>query len=159
MIRYALRCRQNHEFESWFQNAAAYDDQAARGLVVCPVCASAEVSKAIMAPALAFQTDRRESDKREPEGEASTPDDKAKPVALVDPAQQEHYAMLRALRDKILTETDDVGERFPDEARRIHDGDIPARAIHGRATPEQAKALIQDGISVLPLPILPEDFN
>jgi hypothetical protein len=155
MIKYALKCRQDHEFESWFQNAAAFDDQAVRGLVVCPVCASTDVTKAIMAPALAFQVESRP----EPAPGRDMREDASTPMALLDSSQHEQRTLLRALRQKILAETDDVGDRFPDEARRIHDGDIPERAIHGRATLEQAKALVQEGIGVLPLPILPEDFN
>jgi hypothetical protein len=157
MIKYSLKCQQGHEFESWFQSAAAYDDQAARKLVVCPACAGTEVTKAIMAPALAFQGEGRSRDTAD---EPTPPRDDARtPVALLDSSQQEYRAMLRAFRQKVLTETDDVGERFPEEARRIHEGDIPERAIHGRATLEEAKALVQEGIGILPLPILPEDFN
>jgi hypothetical protein len=152
MIKYSLKCDQGHEFESWFQSGAAFDEQAARGLVSCPVCATTEVGKAIMAPALASASERAT-------GSANAPEECPNPMALRDAKQQDFQAMLRMLRQKVLTETDDVGDRFPEEARRIHDGLVPERAIHGRATLEEAKALIQDGISVMPLPALPEDFN
>ena len=150
MIKYSLKCSQGHEFDSWFRNGAAFDDQAARGLVLCPICSSAAVSKAIMAPALAFQAERRADPHQ---------DEKKTEVALVDPNQQEYRSMLRALRQKVLTETDDVGDRFPEEARRIQEGTVPERAIHGRATLEEARALVRDGIEILPLPALPEDLN
>jgi hypothetical protein len=148
MIKYSLKCREGHEFESWFQSGAAFDEQTVRGLVTCPICQSAEVTKAIMAPALVSQSD-------------SPPDRETKrtQVALLDETQQEHRTLLRTLRQKILTETDDVGDRFPDEARRIHEGIVPERAIHGQATLEEAKALLQEGSGIVPLPILPEDFN
>jgi hypothetical protein len=152
MIKYSLKCRQGHEFESWFQSGVAFDEQAARGLVMCPACSSTDVTKAIMAPALSFQNEKR------PESAPALEETPA-PVALLDKVQQENQAQLRALREKILTETDDVGDHFPEEARRIHDGVVPERAIHGRATLEQAKSLLQDGIGILPLPILPEDLN
>lgn len=151
MIKYSLKCSQGHEFDSWFQSGAAFDDQASRGLVFCPMCSSTGVSKAIMAPALAFQAERPADPPVESE--------KKTEVALLDPKQQEHRAMLRALRHKVLTETDDVGDRFPEEARRIQDGTVPERAIHGRATLEEARALVRDGIDILPLPALPEDLN
>jgi hypothetical protein len=152
MIKFSLKCGQGHEFESWFQSGAAYEDQAARGFIACPVCSSADVTKAIMAPALSFLSDKRLE-------VAAAPEEVRTPVALLDKSQREDQGVLRALRQKILSETDDVGDQFPQEARRIHDGIAPERAIHGRATLEQAKALLQDGIGILPLPILPEDFN
>ncbi len=105
-----------------------------------------------MAPALVFQ-----SEKQGASPPASEPP--RTPVALLDETQQEHRALLRALRQKILTETDDVGDRFPEEARRMHEGIAPERAIHGQATFEEAKTLLQEGIGILPLPVLPEDFN
>lgn len=151
MIKYSLRCRQGHEFESWFQNGSAFDEQSGRGLVACPACASTDVAKAIMAPALSIQGERREPLSL---NEMAPPQ-----VTLRADEDLETQAKLRAFREKILTETDDVGDHFPEEARRIHDGIAPERAIHGRATVEQAKSLLQDGIGILPLPVLPEDMN
>ena len=153
MIKYSLKCPRGHEFESWFQNGATFDEQASRGLVCCPTCSSTDVTKAIMSPALAFQSDKAS------EPVACEPQEAHTPVALLDSAQQEHRKLLRALRHKILTETDDVGDRFPEEARRIQSGAIPERAIHGHATLEEARTLVQEGIDILPLPVLPEDLN
>jgi hypothetical protein len=152
MIKYSLRCRNGHEFESWFQSGAAFEELIDRGLVGCPICNSVEVTKAIMAPALVSQGERQSES-------SPSSDSRRTPVALLDEKQQEGLAMLRALRQKILTETDNVGDRFPQEARRMHEGVIPERGIHGQATLEEAKTLLQEGIGIVPLPVLPEDFN
>jgi hypothetical protein len=143
MIKYALACEKGHSFESWFPDSAAYDVQVRRGLIACPVCNSARVSKAIMAPAIA--TGR----KKEP----------AAPVALFDERQLRLREIARHIRQEIVASTDDVGAKFPEEARAIHDGEAPARSIRGQATAEEARALIEDGIGVLPLPFLSDEFN
>jgi hypothetical protein len=148
MIKYALSCDKAHSFESWFPNSESYDVQARRGLIACPECGSARVSKAIMAPAIVGGEKRR---KRE---EAP-----AAPVALLDERQQRLREIARQLRQEIIANSDDVGAKFPEEARAIHDGDAPARSIRGQATAEEARALIEDGVGVLPLPFLPEEFN
>jgi hypothetical protein len=148
MIKYALSCDKAHSFESWFPNSESYDVQARRGLIACPECGSARVSKAIMAPAIVGGEKRR---KRE---EAP-----AAPVALLDERQQRLREIARQLRQEIIANSDDFGAKFPEEARAIHDGDAPARSIRGQATAEEARALIEDGVGVLPLPFLPEEFN
>ena len=149
MIKYALACEKDHSFESWFPDSGGYETQARRGLIACPVCGSTRVSKAIMAPAIVGgqQTERRPL-------EASPA-----PVALLDERQQRLREAVRRLRDEIVANTDDVGRKFPQEARAIHEGDAPARSIRGQATPEEARALIDDGVGVLPLPFLPDEFN
>jgi len=149
MIKFALRCDNEHGFESWFPDGASFDVQARRGLIACPVCASTRVSKAIMAPSV---LSGRKSESR--------PDEARRvPVTLLDERQQRLRSMVRELRHEIETQTDDVGVKFPQIARAIHDGDAPARAIRGQASVEEAKALIEDGIGVLPLPFLPDDLN
>jgi hypothetical protein len=148
MIKYALSCENAHSFESWFPNSESYDVQARRGLIACPECGSARVSKAIMAPAIVG------GDKSRPRHEAT-----AAPVALLDERQQRLREIARQLRQEIIANSDDVGAKFPEEARAIHDGDAPARSIRGQATAEEARALIEDGVGVLPLPFLPEEFN
>jgi hypothetical protein len=142
MIKYALVCEKEHEFESWFPDSNSYDVQARRGLIACPECNSTRVSKAIMAPAIA--------------GARKPP---AAPVALLDERQQRLRDLARHLRKEILANTDDVGAKFPEEARAIHDGEAPARSIRGQATLDEARALIEEGVGVLPLPFLPEEFN
>jgi hypothetical protein len=148
MIKYALSCEKAHSFESWFPSSDSYDVQARRGLIACPDCGSTRVSKAIMAPAIVGEQKKR------PRQEAP-----AAPVALLDERQQRLREMARQLRQEIIANSDDVGTKFPEEARAIHDGDAPARSIRGQATPEEARALIEDGVGVMPLPFLPEEFN
>ncbi|WP_071795710.1 DUF1178 family protein [Natronohydrobacter thiooxidans] len=128
MIKFSLRCIQGHAFESWFQSGPAFDGLRERGLVTCPSCGSSEVSKALMAPSVS------------PARKAPTPEMREK---------------LAALRAEIEANTDYVGERFAEEARAMYLGDIPDRPIHGEARLEDAKALLEDGIPVLPLPFLP----
>jgi hypothetical protein len=143
MIKFALICGAGHEFESWFRNGAEFDRQAKRGLIACPQCESPKVSKAIMAPRLA-----RGSGEPPPQN-----------VALIDDKEKQLRAAIRHLRQTIEEQTDDVGRDFPDEARRMHRGDTPQRSIRGQASLEDARALIEDGIDVMPLPSLPEDRN
>lgn len=140
MIKYALKCANGHGFDSWFPSAASYDTQAAQGQIVCPVCGSVEVGKAIMAPAI----NRGES--------IAAP---AEAAAL----RARDMAQLRALRDYVIGMTEDVGTRFPEEARRIAEGAGEERPIRGEATLEEAKALREEGIAILPLPRVPEDLN
>lgn len=162
MIKFALVCEDEHDFESWFPDGAAYETQVKRGQVTCPVCNSSRIGKAIMAPALLAR--RRTGPPPEPpiapSGSAPEPAaDEARPVALLDERQVALRAMMQHIRSKIVESTDDVGKRFPQEARKMHDGDIPTRSIRGEASIEDAKALIEDGIQILPMPILPEERN
>jgi hypothetical protein len=160
MIKYALICDQEHEFESWFPNADAYDQQVKRGFVECPHCQSKKISKALMAPAVS--TSRRKEAMRStvapevPSLPAVMPD---APVALLDEKQQEMREMIRELHEKLTENSTDVGENFTDEARKIHAGEAPERSIHGRASLDEAKALIEEGIPVLPLPVPPDERN
>ncbi|HEV3185028.1 MAG TPA: DUF1178 family protein [Xanthobacteraceae bacterium] len=148
MIRYALSCEAGHAFDSWFANSAAFDRQAARGLVTCPTCGSAKVEKAIMAPALAGGRDA---------APAAEPD-KA-PVAIVSKEEVELRKKLKELRDHIVKSADYVGEKFPEEARRMHYGEIEHRSIYGEASAESAKSLAEEGIEFHPLPRLPDERN
>ena len=165
MIRYALVCEKGHAFESWFADSNAYDKQAKRKLVNCPHCGSAKVEKAIMAPRLAT------SKKRKPQGEApsevapAAPTTEAPaaetpaPVAIVSPQEQEFRAKLKELRDQVLKHAEHVGSKFPEEARKMHYGEIEHRSIYGVATPDEAAELVEEGIEVHPLPLLPEERN
>ena len=148
MIRYNLRCDQAHAFESWFQNSSAYDKQAKRGLVACPLCGSTAVEKTIMAPSVPAKT-------RKSKSEVAKPDQ----VALMSPQQQELRKKIRELHDEIASKADNVGEQFPDEARKMHYGEIDHRPIYGQAKPEEAKELIEEGVEILPIPSLPDDSN
>jgi hypothetical protein len=157
MIRYALACSQGHEFESWFPSSEAYESQHARGLVSCPVCGSAEVEKQIMAPSLARTEKARELPVPAPAQAGAPPS--AQPMALVSEKERELRAMLRAVREHVLSNAEDVGERFVDEARKMHYGEIEHRSIYGQASLVDAKALLDEGIEVHPLPVIPDDRN
>ena len=161
MIRYALHCDRNHEFESWFQSSSAYDSQVKRKLVTCPVCGSAKVDKAIMAPRIVGKKGRERvapEPAPAPTTEVAPPQQEA-PASLMMAQERELRAKLKELRDHIVKNADNVGERFPNEARAMHYGDKEHRPIYGEASPDEAKALIDEGIEVSPLPVLPEDRN
>jgi hypothetical protein len=149
MIRYALNCDQGHEFESWFPSSSAYDKQAKRGLLSCPHCGSAKIDKAIMAPRLAGTN-------REPPPEAAATKN---PVAILSPQEREIRTKLKELRDHLTKNAENVGQKFPEEARKMHYGDIEHRSIYGEASPEEAKGLAEEGVEFHPLPILPDDKN
>lgn len=148
MICYALACDAGHGFDSWFRSSDDFDMQTARGLVNCPHCGSAHVLKQIMAPRLA------RTDRNEPAALAE-----ATPVALVNEKAQALRAMVAEFRKQLATNSEDVGGRFAEEARKIHYGEREARTIHGQATGEEAKALAEEGVGFLPLPVLPEERN
>ncbi|MEM9432704.1 MAG: DUF1178 family protein [Pseudomonadota bacterium] len=143
MIRYALVCAEKHEFESWFQSAAAYEALAAAGHVTCAVCGNHDVKKKIMAPRVAKSTHA-----------APVPVEQIPDRPLSTPASPAEQA-LRAMREKIQANSEDVGQNFAREARAIHSGEAPERAIYGQANPAEAKSLIEDGVPVLPLPFDP----
>ena len=174
MIRYALSCDHGHSFESWFQNSAAYDKQAKRSLVTCPICGSAKVEKAIMAPNLASGSAHAEAAGPQPPGPSPAPPNPAppplqpapmppippkNPVAMMSPPERELRQKLKELREHITKNASYVGPRFPEEARKIHYGETAHRSIYGEASPEQAKELHEEGIEFHPLPILPDDKN
>ena len=160
MIRYALHCDRNHEFESWFQSSSAYDSQVKRKLVTCPICGSAKVDKAIMAPRIVGKKGRGPA--APPPEPAATPAPEAAPsgsTSLLMAQERELRAKLKELRDHIVKNADDVGERFPTEARKMHYGETEHRPIYGEASIEEARELIEEGIEVAPIPVLPDDRN
>ena len=150
MIKYALICEERHEFDSWFASSAAYDKQAKRGLVSCPVCGATKVEKAIMAPRLSGTRKRQ----RAPEAPAA-----AAPVAMLSPKEQELRSKLKELREHITKNADYVGQKFPEEARKMHYGEIEHRSIYGEASLETAKELSDEGIELHALPVLPDEKN
>jgi hypothetical protein len=158
MIKYTLVCDASHEFESWFPGSESYEEQARRGFVQCPFCQSTKVSKAIMAPNVA----RKDRDAVPVVASAPAVPAAASPpqtVTLLDERQQHLRAMIRDLHEKIVASSDDVGESFPDEARKMHDGETPVRSIRGKASFEEARSLLDEGIPVMPIPDLPEERN
>jgi hypothetical protein len=169
MIRYALRCAKGHAFESWFPNSAAYDKQVKRSLVSCPACGDTKIEKAIMAPKLAGTKKRRAAPAVAVSPEAPTPEAPAPvagdtPVAMVSPqmmSPQEHELRqkLKELREHLTKNSDYVGKKFPEEARKMHYGEIDHRSIYGEASLKDAKELHEEGIEFHPLPVLPDERN
>lgn len=150
MIKYALKCHNGHEFESWFRNAASFDEQVAHGHVFCPTCRATGVDKAIMAPALISSA---------PATKTIAVSEKTDAIPATADKGQQLRAELRAFREHVLAGTEDVGTRFSEECRKIADGDADDRPIRGQSTLEEARALLEEGIRVLPLPYLPDDLN
>jgi hypothetical protein len=160
MIHYNLRCANGHAFESWFQSSSAYESQEKRKLVSCPVCGSTRVERAIMAPQIVSKKASEKAPSESAPAPAPTTEVAAPaPTSLLMAQEHELRAKLRELRDHIVKNADNVGERFPNEARKMHYGDIEHRPIYGEASPDEAKALIEEGVEVMPLPTLPDDRN
>ncbi|KAB2865418.1 MAG: DUF1178 family protein [Bauldia sp.] len=146
MIRYTLRCEKKHEFEAWFRSSDDYDRAAPDGKVPCPMCGATRVEKAIMAPAV-------KGAKKDKGGEEKVQ------LAAVDPRAEALRAAVKELRQKLTESADYVGDRFAEEARKIHYKETEARGIYGEATGDEAKALAEEGVEFHPLPVLPEDRN
>ena len=160
MIRYTLVCAKDHTFESWFPNSAAYDKQAKRGLVTCPACGSSKVDKAIMAPKLSGTRKRSTASAPVVEAtEAPAANTSTAPVAMVSPQESELRQKLKELREHLTKNSDYVGQKFPEEARKMHYGETDPRSIYGEASLEDAKELHEEGIEFHPLPVLPDDRN
>jgi hypothetical protein len=162
MIRYALVCDRKHEFESWFPGSAAFERQTKRGLVACPVCGSTKVEKALMTPRLGRNSKRGRVE--EPEAAPSPPPpapaaDAPAPVAMMSPQEREVRTKLKELREHLLANAEHVGRKFPEEARKMHYGEIEHRSIFGEASAQEAKDLADEGVEFHPLPILPDDRN
>ena len=147
MIHYQLICDHGHGFDGWFRDSAAYDTQADRGLVSCSVCGSVQIHKALMAPGIPVKANSK----------AAAPQTMV--AGPVDPRLQKMMGMMRELRKSVEKNADYVGDKFAEEARKIHYEEAGKRGIYGEATPEEANALIEEGIEVHPLPRLPEDGN
>ena len=162
MIRYLLSCEKKHDFEIWFKNSADYDKQNKRGLVTCPACGSSKVEKALMAPALGRGA-RKGARKSEPEVTlpvaVQTPAESKTPVAMVSPQEREFRAKLKELRDHLTKNAENVGGKFPEEARKMHYGEKEHRSIYGEASPQEAKELLDEGVELHPLPVLPDERN
>ena len=159
MIRYSLRCERGHAFESWFQSSAAYESQEKRKLVSCPSCGSVKVERAIMAPQIVSKKGREIAAPAPAESAAPAEVATTESTPLLMAQERELRAKLKELRDHITKNADNVGERFPNEARKMHYGDIEHRPIYGEASPDEARALIDEGVEVSPLPVLPDDRN
>lgn len=134
MITYSLHCEKGHAFDAWFRSAAAFEQQRADGVLACPVCDSRDIAKAMMAPALGRSHD--DADRR-----------------------RKLMKALKNFREKAIANSEDVGTRFAEEARRIHFEEVEPRAIRGEASREEVAGLVEDGVSFMPLPTLPDEQN
>jgi hypothetical protein len=141
LIRFSLICDHDHEFEAWFRSNDDFDTQKKRGFVDCPTCGSSKVGKALMAPAV------------------STGRKREKIALAMNEMQKKAMAEIKALSEKIRENADYVGDKFAEEARKIHFGEADARGIYGEATLEEAKSLAEDGVGFMPIPVFPEDRN
>jgi hypothetical protein len=150
VIRYSLVCHAGHGFESWFRSSADYDVQHKRKLVACPVCDSSRVEKQIMAPRLGRS--HKSSRPNPPAGEKTT-------VAMMSPEETEFRQKLKELRDHVTKNADYVGEQFPDLARKMHHEEVEKRSIYGEAKPDEVRELLDEGVELAPLPVLPEEKN
>jgi len=174
VIRYSLVCEHGHGFEGWFRNSDDFDAQRENGRVSCPACGTPKVAKRLMAPAVSTARGK-ENRQRPPEKEvadASAPaGGSPQPVAAADTTaqkqallpleaqRQEVAAALRMLHAHVTAHAENVGSKFADEARKIHKGETEERAIYGQTTPEDAEALLDEGIAIVPLPSPPDDVN
>lgn len=167
MIRYKLACPKAHEFEAWFASSAGYDAQVAKKLVSCPTCGSTAVKKALMAPNVV--TSERKAATRSRRAKSTEAPSEAPPAlapasppvsdrVLTGP-QRDMLRKLKAMRDKVLAEAENVGPRFAEEARKIHHEETPPRGIYGEASRAEVEDLVAEGIEVYPIPVLPEDQN
>lgn len=142
MIRYSLTCDNAHEFEGWFSEGADFDRQVATGFLTCPVCHSAAVSKLLMAPSVS--TARKKDEMQ---------------TLAMDAMRREALEKLKEAVAAVKANSEDVGTQFPEEARKIHYGEADARGIIGQATFDEAQALLEEGIEIAAIPVLPEDVN
>jgi hypothetical protein len=142
VIRYALSCDNTHEFEGWFSEGADFDRQVETGFLTCPVCGSSAVSKLLMAPSVSTARQKQ-----------------ALQTLAMDAAQRQAIAKFKEAVAAIKANSEDVGTKFPEEARKIHYGEADARGIIGQATPTEARALIDEGIEIAAIPTLPDDVN
>jgi hypothetical protein len=142
LIRYSLNCENAHEFEGWFSEGADFDRQVASGFLTCPVCNSTSISKTLMAPSVS--TARKKEEKK---------------TLAMDTVRREAFEQLKKAIAHVKANAEDVGTQFPEEARKIHYGEADARGIMGQATLDEARALVEEGIEIAALPVLPDDVN
>jgi hypothetical protein len=159
VIRYALVCERGHAFESWFKSSAAFDTQVASELLACPSCGSPKVDKAVMAPAITKHGPPPKETPAAARPAPATPTEGRSPVAILSQRERELRAKLKELRDDLIRNADYVGTQFPEEARKMHYGEIDHRSIYGEASADDAASLAEEGIEFHPLPHLPDERN
>lgn len=141
MIRYDLRCDGGHGFDGWFRSSADFDRHQGGGLLSCPHCGSAEIAKALMAPAV------------------STREETSREVVLLGDEEQKLRAMLKSVREEVTRNAENVGPRFAEVARKMHEGEMERASVYGRASSDEVRALAEDGVDFCPLPSLPDEGN
>lgn len=145
-MKFTLHCDKGHDFEAWFRSNEDYETQAKRGFVECPSCGSIKVAKALMAPSVA--TGRTKDARKE-----------SVMVAAGQAIQREMVEKMREVTRQVKAQAEDVGEKFPEQARQMHYGETDAKPIYGKASPDDVESLVDEGIDIMPLPELPEDLN
>jgi len=144
VIKYSLTCEKDHTFEVWFGSSEDYDKQRKRGFVGCPLCGSNKVEKLLMAPRVSGTKKSENTDL---------------PLATVPQMPAEMVEKLREIKQHVEANSENVGDKFPEEARKIHYGEAESRGIYGKASLEEATSLVKEGVEVMPIPDLPEDKN
>jgi len=142
VIRFNLRCDADHEFDGWFASNEGFDEQKRRGFVTCPHCNSKKIEKSLMAPQVS--TGRTKD---------------AIAVSTMDQARKAVFAEMKKLRETVTEKGENVGTRFAEEARKIHYGEADDRLVYGEADREQIEDLVDEGVAIAPLPVLPDDAN
>lgn len=142
MIKFGLACDNLHDFEAWFSSNSDFDDQLKEGYVTCPHCGSDNVQKSLMVPAVSTG---RSKDKKQ--------------QMMMNAAQAEAMKQMREMVKQVKANTENVGERFPEEARKIHYGETEAKGIRGQASVDEVHELIDEGVEIVPLPDLPDEQN
>ena len=145
-MKFTLQCENDHQFEAWFRSNEDYEVQAKRGFIECPHCGSIQVAKALMAPKVATG---RSKDARK----------QAVMVAAGQAMQREMMEKMREVTRHVKANADDVGDKFPQEARKMHYGETDAKPIYGKASADEVESLVDEGVEIMPLPDLPEDMN
>ena len=146
MIRYDLECANGHAFDGWFSNSASFDEQAAKGIVECPICGSSDVQKSLMAPGIPAKSNSKTQSQQVMQNAPNSP-------------AAELTEMVRKLRKHVEENSEYVGPRFAEEARKIHYEESDPRGIYGEASQQEARELSEEGIEVQALPLLPEEHN
>ena len=172
MISFDLKCEKNHVFEAWFRSSSAYDDQRARGLISCPECGSMDITKAVMAPNVGAKSNQKAGVKRDdnkpdladskPAQAVSTKPQRtpaASNAPLPDAVRSKMVQYVKALKAEVEKTCDNVGKDFPEEARKIHYGDVEERGIYGEASADEVRDLLDEGIDLLPLPDIDKDLQ
>ncbi|MBA5778715.1 DUF1178 family protein [Stappia sp. F7233] len=159
MIRFSLACAHGHAFDGWFRSSDDFESQKARQFLSCPACGSHEVGKALMAPNVSTSRKRSVAVAEAVAASSTGKPAEAAETMAAGPSQAELIEKLREIKRELVAKSDYVGEAFAEEARKIHYGEVESRGIYGEASPDSVRELVDEGIAVVPLPVLPEERN